>query len=163
MFTNDGIRLEFDGRGRISSLRELDTGRELVREACSFLTIFRNDARREYPVSFRCDGDRLAYSFAGGGEVSFSVKPFDGGWMFTFSGCTHAEVNEIIAGDIKPSCTNYVGALANMMSDDSSGDTCGSAVFSNVPLTVLYFLVTFLLWSKRINSISSPKNPSGSR
>ena len=121
VFTNDGIRLEFDVRGRISSLRELDTGRELVRDACSFLTVFRNDSRREYPVSFRCDGDRLAYSFANGGEVSFSVKPFGGGWMFAFAGCTHAEAREIIAGDIKPSCTNYVGALANMMSDDSSG------------------------------------------
>ena len=119
--TNDGMRLEFDAQGRISSLMELETGRELIRDACPFATVIRSDSRRELPVSFRRDGERLAYSFAGGGEVTFAIKPFDGGWMFTFGECTLAAAREIIAGDIKPSCTNYVGALANMASDDFSG------------------------------------------
>ena len=121
VFTNDGIRLEFDARGRISSLRELGSGRELVRKASPFVSVSLADGRREQPLSFRYDGNSLSYSFPSGGELSFAITPFGGGWMFTFSGCTRLEAREVVACDIWPSCTNYVGALANMASDDTSG------------------------------------------
>ena len=133
-FTNDGVRMEFDMQGRISSLRELAAGRELLRASRPFVIVLRNDGRRAVPSSFRLDGGRFVYSFADGGTVSFGMEPFDGGWTFTFTGCTYPDAKDIYACTLAPAFTNYVGALANMISDDSSGVCIRSY---DIPLAML--------------------------
>ena len=136
VFTNDGMRLEFDAKGRLSSLQELRSGRELVRQALPFATVIRPNGRRETPVAFRCSGDRLIYSFARDCELSFGIVPFSGGWTFELQSVRHEDtVQGIVAGEIAPVCTNYVGALANMLSDDASG-ICLRSYDLSVPMFV---------------------------
>ena len=121
VFTNDGVRLAFDVQGRISSIRETVSGRELIRTARPFATAILAGGRRERPKSFRNVGYRLVYSFADTSEISFTVSPFPGGWTFTFADCTHTAAQAVVACELAPAFKNYVGALANMISDDSSG------------------------------------------
>ena len=120
-FTNDGVRLDFDARGRIASLRELDTGRELIRTPLPFVQAVLRGGRREQPTSFRSEGSRLAYSFRDSSEIAFDIAPFAGGWTFTFAECTHTAAQEVVACDLALVCSNYVGDIANMFSDDASG------------------------------------------
>ena len=127
-FTNDGVRLEFDAQGRMSSLRETVSGRELIRSARPFATAVLANGRRDRPVSFRNSGDRLVYSFADATEISFSIAPFAGGWTFAFADCTHTAAQAVVACELAPACTNYVGALANMISFPDGWDSLFAAV-----------------------------------
>ena len=136
VFTNDGVRLEFDAQGRISSLAEIRSGRELVRAVRPFATVVHEDGSRERPVSFRREGGSLVYSLPRGGELAFDIAAFGGGWTFSLRRvCGVGAIKEIVACEIAPACTNYVGALANMLSDDSSG-VCLRSYDLSLPMLV---------------------------
>ena len=122
VFTNDGVRLSFDAKGRIGSLVELAGGRELIRSPRPFVLVRRSGGKAELPKSFRREGNRLVYSFAGEKDgVDFDVKTFPGGWTFTFGERTHRDAKEILVCDLAPVCTNRIGVYANMLSDERSG------------------------------------------
>ena len=120
-FTNDGVRLAFDAQGRLASLQELDTGRELIRRPLPFVQAILQNGRRDVPSTFRREGSRLIYTFPDASEIAFAVAPFQGGWTFTIADCTHTAAQEIVACDLALVCSNYVGDIANMFSDDASG------------------------------------------
>ena len=108
-FTNDGVRLEFDAPGRVSSLKELRSGRELIRATRPFATIVRKNGRPDRPVSFSCDGGGLVYSFANGDKLSFRVEAFGGGWTFGLRSvrCDDS-AKEIMVCEIAPTCSQKV-------------------------------------------------------
>ncbi|MBR2981876.1 MAG: hypothetical protein IKC80_01470, partial [Kiritimatiellae bacterium] len=121
VYVNDGVRLSFDARGRIDSLQETATGRELIRSPRPFVFLRRSGGKAELPKSFRAENGRLRYSFAGKGErISFSLEPFSGGWTFSFDECTVSSVSEVAVCDLSVVCTNNLGVYANMFSDDRS-------------------------------------------
>ena len=77
------VRMAFDGKGNVTSIRELAGGRELVKKPAPFVMLKFSDGKKISPASFGRDarGD-LVFSFDGGGSCSLAVEPFDGGWSF---------------------------------------------------------------------------------
>ena len=86
--TNRFVTLDFDASGRIASLRERGTGRELVEKPVDFVVARPEKGRSLVPESFSVGGDgSLVWTFPGdAGSVRFSVSPFDGGWTFSCVG-----------------------------------------------------------------------------
>ena len=123
VFTNDGVRLEFDAAGRVASLKECASGRELLRAKRPFVLVQHEKGKYELPSSFACEGSRLRYFFAkSDSRLEFDIEKFDGGWTFTFAESDKLEnAKEICVCDLAPVCTNYLGVYANMFSDDASG------------------------------------------
>ena len=121
VYTNDGVRLSFDAKGRIDSLQETATGRELVRSPRPFVFVRRSGGKAELPKSFGTESGRLCYFFADKDErISFSLEPFSGGWTFAFDECAVSSVSEVAVCDLSVVCTNNLGVYANMFSDDRS-------------------------------------------
>ena len=123
VFTNDGVRLEFDAAGRVASLKECASGRELLRAKRPFVLVQHEKGKYELPSSFACEGSRLRYFFAkSDSRLEFDIEKFDGGWTFTFAGSDKLDkAREICVCDLAPVCTNNLGVYANMFSDDASG------------------------------------------
>lgn len=113
--TNDNVEISFDASGGVSGLTELPAGRELVRVARPFVTI--RGAKR---TGFAAADGRLVWSFDKG-EVVLGVAAFPGGWTFTVESARIPDGSALTLGDLRPTCTNYVGTYANMLSDDESG------------------------------------------
>ena len=116
--TKSFVTLDMDGGGRIASIRERATGRELVAKPCPGVMALAKDGREIRPTSFSRDGDSLVWRFTGG-EAAFSVKPFDGGWRFTLD---RADVPDASGYMVRlfPVLHRYVGWRANILSDDAS-------------------------------------------
>jgi hypothetical protein len=123
VFTNDGVRLEFDAAGRVASLKECASGRELLRAKRPFVFVRHTSGKCELPSSFKAGDGRLDYSLAkSSARISFDMEPFAGGWTFTLAESGNLDkVSEICICDLAPACTNYLGVNANMFSDDASG------------------------------------------
>ena len=125
-FTNDIAEMSFDGAGRIISLRERDTGRELVeKEQRHQFTFIGRPGKLAYPVRMEPRGnDRWAWILnpaKGGGEVVFSVKSFGKGWTFTCEKVPE-DAERVFMLEINiPKWCNQRGYSAHMLSDDDSG------------------------------------------
>lgn len=117
--------LVLDQIGRISSLKEKSSGRELIAEALPFLSVSRAGraplaARRLEP---RDGNRRLAFVFPGGqGEAIFRVDAFGAneGWTFTLESISVPDVEEVFMAKIRPVCTKWCGTMANILSDEAS-------------------------------------------
>lgn len=80
-FENGFVRLAFDEKGRVASIREKKSGRELIDERHAFVTVATRDGRVLEPVSLERRGDgTLSFGFPGGGSCELAFSPFDGGW-----------------------------------------------------------------------------------
>lgn len=122
VFQNDAVRMSFDDDGRLSSLRETVSGRELVAAAVPMVAVTRTDGVRLEPSRFTADGNRLTYGFpADAGEVTLSVTPFAGGWTFTVCACSVKDVKDLTFARVMPSCAKWEGDFVNGMSDETSG------------------------------------------
>ena len=123
-FEGSHATLAFDVVGRLSSLKERTTGRELVEMPCAFANVVltngslhaasRAELRGEGVLAFkfrRCDG-----------EAVFKVTPFadGGGWSFALEALTVPDVKELQFANVKPVCRKWVGNMANAMSDEDS-------------------------------------------
>ena len=76
--------LSVDELGRIASLREKSSGRELVRQSEPMFAAKFSDGRVEVPraATRRADGRLVYYRFGSReGEVVLSCEKFDGGWI----------------------------------------------------------------------------------
>ena len=118
---NEFVSLSFDALGRVVSLKEKPSGRELVKSPRPFALV-RDDAGRSHPATaFSRDGNRLSYGFDGlEGRVALDVTPFAGGWTFAIADCTVRETKFLTLGDLAVACGRDVGSYANMISDDRS-------------------------------------------
>ena len=116
--------LSFDRQGRLASLKEVATGRELLASASPFVSVRRKGrpvlaARR---LERRGD-DRLAFVFPGGaGEAVLAVKPLaqGAGWSFTVESLTVADAEELQCARVLPCCIERCGTMGNILSDDAS-------------------------------------------
>lgn len=118
-FANASVALRFDDAGRIASLRETTSGRELVAEAVPMVSVRRRDGQEWMPTSFCAKGDRLSYGFPEG-FVDLTVAPFDGGWTFTVSTFTVPDATALQFARVMPTCTKWNGVFVNGMSDERS-------------------------------------------
>lgn len=119
-FSNHYVRLEFDDAGRLASLRENVTGRELIAEARPFAEI-RTGSERAGSVSLSAaDGD-LVFGFGTRGRCRISVTPFDGGWTFRVREADLPGVDELVFAQIpSPACAEKKGTLSNVVMDRES-------------------------------------------
>ena len=119
--TNSFVTLDIDGSGKIASIRERATGRELVERPCPGVIALARDGKEMRPSSFSVRGGAFVWCFDGG-EAAFSVKPFDGGWSFALARATVPDASGYVVR-IFPVMHRYVGWRANVISDDSSAMT----------------------------------------
>ena len=78
---NEYVSIAFGEKGDIVSIRNKATGRELVKKAIPFAEVTLKDGKTKLvPERFAQKGDKLGWSFPGGGGLLLSVKPFAGGW-----------------------------------------------------------------------------------
>lgn len=115
------VRLAFDGRGRVESMREKVSGRELVKTPVPFVSIDAGRGAALVPTACAQEaGTNLVFTFAGAGEVVLSVAPFDGGWTFSVARTTVGGAREYRLGSFRPSCLAYRGDMVNAWSDEDS-------------------------------------------
>lgn len=117
--TNSVATLSFDRAGRMVSLRERATDRELVERPVSAVALLDGEGRETGPSSFSVRDGRLVWGFADG-EASASVRPFDGGWRFTLDACTVPGWKELVFMRLLPACRAYSGWRSNILSDELS-------------------------------------------
>ena len=115
----DLVSLTFDDKGCLASIKEKTSGRELVARKRSFI-LLKSEGRERDATSFSAGNGRLAWKYAGLGEIVLRVDPFDGGWTFTLAECTVPSPQKIMFGRISPVCTEFRGYIANMLSDGTS-------------------------------------------
>ena len=118
-FENPDVTLAFDEAGRISSLREKASGRELVAAASPMVAVTLKDGRELLPVSFAADGGLLRYGFDGG-RATIAVEPFEGGWTFTVRELTVKDAAKLQFARVMPSSRKWLGLYVNGMSDEKS-------------------------------------------
>lgn len=116
--------LAFDRTGRLCSLKEKGSGRELLAEILPFLSVTRRGNRILTARRVERRGqDRLAFLFpAEAGEAVFAFEPFGRGegWSFTLESLTVPEVEEIQMARLRPVCAKWCGTMANVLSDERS-------------------------------------------
>lgn len=119
-FENGYVGMTFDGTGRLVSLREKATGRELVGEKLPFVEVRDAGNRAIAPVSMTREGDRLSFAFPRGRCV-MRLLPFDGGWTVRCEECDVADAAQLVLAQVKPSCNERKGDMSNAVLDDRSG------------------------------------------
>ena len=74
---NEYVAVKFGDKGEIASIRNKATGRELVKKPIPFAVVTLKDGKTKLePARFAQKGDRLGWSFPGGGGLMLSVKPY---------------------------------------------------------------------------------------
>jgi len=115
---NEHVSISFGHKGEIASIRVKSTGRELVKKPVPFAVATLKDGKKAVPVGFRQTGDRLGWSFEGGGGLLLKVVPFDGGWTFESEKFTVKDAASVEYMRVVPVCSKYNGNYAHMLSDD---------------------------------------------
>ena len=118
-FENEFVAVAFDGAGRLASLREKATGRELVREKVPFVTVTRADGSVGMPTSCAVGPNDLRFAFPDG-ECRLAVTPFPGGWTFQTVSMSVRDCVRLQLGRILPTCDKEKGLLSNIVMDDES-------------------------------------------
>ncbi|MBU4459914.1 MAG: hypothetical protein KJ579_05050, partial [Verrucomicrobia bacterium] len=120
MFKNRHATLAVDTRGRIVSLRNRTSGRELLARPHPLVTVRLADGRQLTARTAVLDGHSLTFTFPGG--VGTAVLDVDAQReFFTFAirslTVSNAESLTFLALPVVPA--RHVGAMANMLSDDT--------------------------------------------
>ncbi|MBQ2631806.1 MAG: LamG domain-containing protein, partial [Kiritimatiellae bacterium] len=117
----DVASLVMDVFGRVSSLREKSTGRELVTNAVPFAEAVLAGGRRLSVRRAEKRGEgRFALLFGKAGEVVVSARPFSGGWIFSVEDCSLRDVGSFEFCRLRPVCAKWIGSFANAWSDEKS-------------------------------------------
>ena len=119
-FSNDVVKLTFDGKGILSSIHEKSSGLELVGTRIPFVEV--RDATNGVvsPVSMTFEGGRLVFAFENGSCV-LQVVPFEGGWTFECLSCDVPEAEKLVLAQVIPSCNARKGDMSNAVLDDRNG------------------------------------------
>lgn len=126
VLTSEGrhATLVIDGKGRIASLRERATGRELVGRLQPMVRVERADGSRLSVCDMRpaAEPGRLTAIFPhGAGSVDLSVRPFEGGWTFRVEAVDVRDAKRLTFCLLTPLCGTWRGEMANLVSDPDSG------------------------------------------
>ncbi|HOE60438.1 MAG TPA: hypothetical protein PLZ74_05785 [Kiritimatiellia bacterium] len=121
MLENELVSLTFDGQGCLTSIRERQSGRELVREKSPFVSVVNAEGKTLVPTSCAKDAKgNLCFGFAEAGEMVLAVRPFSGGWSLGVERQTVQDAQEIHIGRVHPDCLKYRGHMVNAYSDERS-------------------------------------------
>ncbi len=116
--------MEFDVAGRVSSIKERATGRELVGQKVAFANVTLTNGASYAAKHVELRGkDTLVFTFRRGvGEAVFKVTPFgDGdGWSFTLMSVSVPGIKHMQLAHLKPAFKKWVGGMANVISDEES-------------------------------------------
>lgn len=116
-----GLRFCLDAAGRVKSFCEVETGRELAKPGSAWCRIFDADGAESGSIGLEADDDgRLTFQFANGGCVVERLEERPWGLQFTVESCTLPDGWNLRPACLVPKVTQYVGALANAVSDDES-------------------------------------------
>ena len=117
---NEYVRLDIDDAGRLASLLEKASGRELVGTKLPLVEV--RDAANgvNSPVSLTAENDLLVFAFAKGTCV-LRITPFKGGWTFECQSCDVPGVEKLVLAQVMPSCNARKGDMSNAVLDDRSG------------------------------------------
>ena len=120
--TNALSVLRFDAKGRIVSVVERETGRELLSSPSAFAALRLQGGGLVEADGMKVENGAMVFRFPCG-EASATVAPESFGEGFTFKVATHAIPSdaELCIGRMSPAPTKWIGLRANMASDDTSG------------------------------------------
>ena len=126
VFENDLATLTVGPSGRVQSLREKATGRELVTNKVSFVHLRDTSNRRKIQPKAMTGSDRDGWTFSFNeipGEVTISIRSFGPGWIVRVEKMTlaDADYSELHLARLNPVCDAYQGKALPMVSDDASG------------------------------------------
>ena len=113
--------LTIDDKGRLASLKEKLSGRELVEKPEPFVAAVGPKGGLTFPVrASLADGNALTFAFTSGGRIELRAERFSGGWTFTVAAADCVGAQRFRFASVAPACRRYAGAFANMMSDEDS-------------------------------------------
>ena len=146
--TFEGVfaRLEIGDDARVTSIREVPSGRELAGPPAAFMSAQLSGGRTAKASTFAAlGGGQYAVGFAGAdGTVTVAVDAFRGGWTFRVETADVPGLEALSFFALRPVCRTYVGARINGVSDDRSGvvlrayRTDGAHAYPGAALTVTY-------------------------
>lgn len=123
-FENDLVTMRFDDRGRLASLAEKQSGRELIAEPQAFVTLSLTNGLERRSESVRLKEGRLVFDLSHqAGSITFGITPFDGGWTFACENLTvpAQSVKSLMCFRLNVACGKWSGGLSNVVSDEQSG------------------------------------------
>ena len=123
VLSNEHVRINFDGKGCVSSIRECVSGRELVGTKVPFVSVRLMDGRELFPQTCVGEGkEGLRFGFPGKlGTCRLDVTPFPGGWTFCTAAFDVKDAEMLTLGRVLPACNREKGSLSNVVMDDASG------------------------------------------
>lgn len=119
-FENRWVSVDFDDKGRLVSLREKKSGRELIAAKRPFAEVVLAGGERLSPTSLSVDPKRLRFGFGEHGELTLSVRPFDDGWTLTTESFTVKDAENLVFAQVTPLCSTHKGLTSNIVCDDLS-------------------------------------------
>ncbi|MBP5320472.1 MAG: LamG domain-containing protein [Kiritimatiellae bacterium] len=121
---NRDVTLAIDRHGRIASLRERASGRELIGQPLPMVKATFRDGSRLAACEALPSGEpnRLRWLFPRqAGSVDLSITPFDGGWTFRVEALQIPDATRLTFCTLAPQCDTWRGVMANLVSDPDSG------------------------------------------
>lgn len=122
--TNECATFSFDGRGRIASIRESGSGRELLMRQTPFVALRMNAGVERPAERLETDGGLFVFTLShGAGRVVLRPTGFQGGFTFEVAEASGIpqDAAALVVGRTAPACRKWLGRRANMQSDDESG------------------------------------------
>lgn len=121
-FDNEFVTIVFDPKGRLRSIREKASGRELIAVPRPFVTAKLKDGSTLVPERMKVEEDSyLVFCLPGGGEVWYEVTPFRGGWTFEIVNRVDIrDLAQLTFGEVSPVCSREKGGLSNIVMDERS-------------------------------------------
>jgi hypothetical protein len=119
-FENRRTTLAVDLQGRITSLRSRASGRELLAVPTPLVSARLKDGRPLTARRATRDGDTLTFDFPRGlGNAVIDVDARRDFFTFTVRSLSLTNVESLTFCSLSPAPAKYVGAMANMLSDDT--------------------------------------------
>lgn len=118
-FASGDLRLTFRDDGRITKLTDT-AGRSYLSDVVPWVSRIEPGGKWSFAgkASKRQDG-ALVFAFADGSTLVESVKPFDGGFVFTVEDCSPMEgMQSLQLAMLRPGCGKYTGGFSCVSSDD---------------------------------------------
>ncbi|NLT70530.1 MAG: hypothetical protein GXX91_07520 [Verrucomicrobiaceae bacterium] len=118
-FENQHAKLSLDAQGRIVSLLDKKSGRELLARPQAMVSAVLQDGHRLTARHLSREGDDLVFSFSGDrGKVVLSLKTHEDFFDFAIRSLDLPETESLTFFALNAAATDYRGAMANMLSDD---------------------------------------------
>jgi len=117
---NSNVTMTIDGKGHAVSIKEVASGRELLRSPKSLISVYVGE-RQVFPVACSRDASgRLVFDFHDMGQIVLSARDFGGGWTFTTERFGVSSATAYLFGRFNAACAKWRGTRLNAWSDEQS-------------------------------------------